>query len=588
MPLFERLRRFRSHGLMNRDEVAFFGNNSRLDSLQAVIGNRIIGQTDFITDHNLIHHEGGSIFGNVRPEVIADRIAYEIDRYDAKGIGPTGRPYDRILLVGHSAGAQLLRKAVVFALGSLEDSEAKLAYRWPCRVDRIVSLAGLDGGIPFAQRPANMSAPVFLAREIAYNVARVFHTAKFIRALGRGEPFVANLRVQWIRLLHRPPGDEQWLESRRASWLTAMDVRPSSAAREETPAFPELPLVYQLVGDRDELVTRSDTVDDLLRSRTYIYRTVINANHASITRPSKNEYVYREIVHALSSTAPERVAVKESDMTDVFYVIHGIRDLGSTWTPGICEAIRTVAATDTSAARKIRTVRSSYGYFSMLSFLLSPDRQKNVRWFMDIYTLMIARYPNAIHNFVGHSNGTHILSSALERYATCKMRNVVFAGSVAPCAFDCTKFQQAKQVSNDAGSADWVVGIFPHLFELIAGILYRFDLGVPKWMDLGAAGFYGFYDDAVTNNLWLAGTHGAALTHSNFQSIAESVTFGRDCPPKPPTVKQSEGVLYLSKLAWLVLPIIAALFWGDITLWRIGLWWGAAATSFLLLVFYTV
>ena len=47
--LYERLRLYRNHGLVNRDEVAFFGHNSRLDSLQAVIANRLIEQTDFIT-----------------------------------------------------------------------------------------------------------------------------------------------------------------------------------------------------------------------------------------------------------------------------------------------------------------------------------------------------------------------------------------------------------------------------------------------------------------------------------------------------------------------------------------------------------
>jgi aminotransferase EvaB len=53
--LYEKLRLFRNHGLVNRDEVAFFGHNSRLDSLQAVIGNRIIAQTDFITANKIVN-----------------------------------------------------------------------------------------------------------------------------------------------------------------------------------------------------------------------------------------------------------------------------------------------------------------------------------------------------------------------------------------------------------------------------------------------------------------------------------------------------------------------------------------------------
>lgn len=47
--LAARLRLFRNHGLSNRDEVEFFGHNSRLDALQAVIGSRLIGETAGIT-----------------------------------------------------------------------------------------------------------------------------------------------------------------------------------------------------------------------------------------------------------------------------------------------------------------------------------------------------------------------------------------------------------------------------------------------------------------------------------------------------------------------------------------------------------
>jgi dTDP-4-amino-4,6-dideoxygalactose transaminase len=47
--LASRLRLYRNHGLVNRDEVAEFGANCRMDTLQAVIGNRLIDQTESIT-----------------------------------------------------------------------------------------------------------------------------------------------------------------------------------------------------------------------------------------------------------------------------------------------------------------------------------------------------------------------------------------------------------------------------------------------------------------------------------------------------------------------------------------------------------
>ncbi|MDP6505602.1 MAG: DegT/DnrJ/EryC1/StrS family aminotransferase, partial [Planctomycetota bacterium] len=49
----EKLRLLRNHGLINRDEVAIFGGNSRLDTLQAVVGNRLIGQTKWITEQRI-------------------------------------------------------------------------------------------------------------------------------------------------------------------------------------------------------------------------------------------------------------------------------------------------------------------------------------------------------------------------------------------------------------------------------------------------------------------------------------------------------------------------------------------------------
>jgi len=45
----ERLRLLRNHGLVNRDEIVTFGYNSRLDSLQAVVGNHLIAEMESIT-----------------------------------------------------------------------------------------------------------------------------------------------------------------------------------------------------------------------------------------------------------------------------------------------------------------------------------------------------------------------------------------------------------------------------------------------------------------------------------------------------------------------------------------------------------
>ncbi|TPV96810.1 MAG: DegT/DnrJ/EryC1/StrS family aminotransferase [Myxococcales bacterium FL481] len=53
--LNDRLRLLRNHGMINRDEIACFGYNSRLDSVHAVVGNWLIGQTESIAKARISH-----------------------------------------------------------------------------------------------------------------------------------------------------------------------------------------------------------------------------------------------------------------------------------------------------------------------------------------------------------------------------------------------------------------------------------------------------------------------------------------------------------------------------------------------------
>ena len=51
----DKLRLLRNHGMKNRDEIEIFGHNSRLDSLQAVIGLRLIKDVHWITKKRIEH-----------------------------------------------------------------------------------------------------------------------------------------------------------------------------------------------------------------------------------------------------------------------------------------------------------------------------------------------------------------------------------------------------------------------------------------------------------------------------------------------------------------------------------------------------
>ena len=53
----EKLCLLRNHGMINRDEYAFYAYNSRLDSLQAVVGNNLIKDIDWITENKIKNAE---------------------------------------------------------------------------------------------------------------------------------------------------------------------------------------------------------------------------------------------------------------------------------------------------------------------------------------------------------------------------------------------------------------------------------------------------------------------------------------------------------------------------------------------------
>ena len=66
----DRLRLLRNHGMTNRDEIALLGYNSRLDTLQAIVGNWLIGQVHTITSkrrENAARYDQG--FADLEPQV---------------------------------------------------------------------------------------------------------------------------------------------------------------------------------------------------------------------------------------------------------------------------------------------------------------------------------------------------------------------------------------------------------------------------------------------------------------------------------------------------------------------------------------
>jgi len=477
---------------------------------------------------------------NADPVGLAAEISDAIEAQWRRHTQQTGGEYRRIVLIGHSRGALLVRKAYVFARGeSQELSRGGLTPAekgWPRAVERIILLAGMNRGWSLSPKPSKMSRPRWVLLRGLTAIARLTGRARLLREIRRGAPFIANLRVQWIRLNRRGP----------------------------------MPLTVQILGDMDDLVAPGDNID-LQAGQHFVY---LNAPHGTThAGVVELEDADRREVFVRALTREDLVSeylVPESQREDasverVVFVLHGIRDFGG-WTDRLSAVLEQHGA---RTGRVVETVRSSYGYFPMTRFLLLSERQKNVRWFMDRYTEVLAKYPNAGPiDFVGHSNGTYLLGSALRRYRACDFGRVVCAGSVLPRNFEWDEMVRDRRITairNYLTSADWVVGIFPNLFD--------------RFGDIGGGGFLGFTrEPAVSAQFqYVKGGHGGALVADNFESIAAFLLDGRivDPPEQIRSPEQAPLVLLASKLDWAVWLLLAALLAS--MAWFVAFGWPAAA-----------
>lgn len=153
---------------------------------------------------------------------------------------------------------------------------------------------------------------------------------------------------------------------------------------------------------------------------------------------------------------------------------------------------------------------------------------------MDTYVNAAAEFPDAQFHFVGHSNGTFVCARALQQYDFCRFNKVVFAGSVVNTHYQWgARALQVGTVLNYVATADWVVALFPKLFQVVFPCL---DLG------MGSASVDGFFEEeeeeekqeeraasehqTVYQYKYIRGGHGAAIQDLNWAAIARFVVLG--------------------------------------------------------------
>ncbi len=512
---------------------------SALDELRAVVEAQL-PDADILAPS----YDSG-IFSNIRPQTIAEHLRRDIRFACYERETQAGAPYERVFLVGHSLGAVLLRKAYLDELEATLPVEGDAnptgaGSNWATRVDRLILMAGMNRGWSLDYRPRDMRRWRHFLSRLTHWVGRLSWTGYLIRGAERGAPFVGDLRIQWVRAARHPD----------------LDVAP----------------VFQMLGLKDDIVSRADNMD-LSAADNFTFIDVPAGHRSIITFPdtsagNKRRAVFTELIsqrdtNALGSLGRDdlrrEMLAERDDATDhIIFLMHGIRD-DAEWVGRLQATIQERAAANPEVGT-VRTVTSEYGYFPMGSFLISPWRNEKARWFIDRYTEELARAtnPNVKISFIGHSNGTYVLAKSLQDYKQVTFHNVFFAGSVVPKEYPWDEVmspaqQRVQAFRNDRGAGDWVVAIFPHLFEQVAATI-----GVRRgWLtDIGTGGFIGFEQAAGHQNEHvLVGGHGAGIVEANFTSIADFILTGEGGPATQLLAqagKPNPTLRLVSKLAWLV------------------------------------
>ncbi|MFK8034050.1 MAG: esterase/lipase family protein [Hyphomicrobiales bacterium] len=488
-----------------------------------------------------------SLLSTKRAPQLVQHIISLID--DAYSMGN----FDRVVLVGHSMGAVLARRALIEASGvpsdwvescphssKLEKDLAGIKERkWAAKVERFVMLASISRGWSAQHTKSPLQSFQWnLGGMIGHLLPQNRRPTLF--DFRQGSPFIVQTRLRWL------------------DYCRHVQDRPQ---------------VIQFLGTKDDVAPPNDSVDFATSQETdrFIQVELPHSSHSSLlqfypktsTNPSNSSHMKTRlrIVKAVLQgqfEAYEKYVVKrqwfsdelppppDSTVKNVVFVLHGIRDRGF-WTKKIAARVRE-KADDASISLISRT--PSYGYFPILPFLLPWYRRQKVEWFMDHYVEAAAVYYDADMHFLGHSNGTYLAARALQDYPIVSFKRIFFAGSVVRTDYEWDKLVasgRVEKIFNVVATADWVVAIFPNGLRFLQ-----------SFFDLGGAGHVGF-EKSVPGALYqmdhpasssgerdyVDGGHSAGRAETLWNEIAEFFVYGDEIPVMDnPNFKTNQPLLW--------------------------------------------
>lgn len=234
------------------------------------------------------------------------------------------------------------------------------------------------------------------------------------------------------------------------------------------------------------------------------------------------------LVEPLAESKKVRVFAEARDSSadeHLVFLVHGIRDFAE-WQDSLAAKFEDVA--QAKSLKLIDVVQVRYGYFSALQFLLSGERERATRAFVDLYTQTKARHPHAVCHAAAHSNGTYVVANALKDHGYIKLNQVYLCGSVLSPKFEWPGLVGGR-VRSDRAMQDWPVGVLCRLSSWVG----RIPLVGVHYKLLGTGGIDGFRklhdaegNQVVFENAYLPGGHGEALRPKYHDEIANFVLTG--------------------------------------------------------------
>jgi pimeloyl-ACP methyl ester carboxylesterase len=312
------------------------------------------------------------------------------------------------------------------------------------------------------------------------------------------------------KLLKSAQRGSNWINQLRIDWSESFNGKA--------------PDVIQIRGDEDEFVEADDSADLMYYLNAYEEK-LKGVNHRAFCGSQLPQEAIETIKKCFFCKFNKRKS-KPSIPSMLIFLVHGIRDYAE-WQEALAQEIAELDP-------KAMVIPVQYGYFNAFQFMFRLQRNRASRIFIDKYIQAILKYPKSKVAIAAHSNGTYAVAEAFQKHSFIKADILYLAGSVLPQNFNWTGMKIGS-FRNDVANFDWPVGFLCKIIRI--------------WdTKIGLAGFCGF-TFMNSNNLYLKGSHGAALAPPYRSEIAKFLVTGQPTELNVQKAGENRLMSILSKLA---------------------------------------